>query len=89
MGRKDCFERARELIREAMQRSQPIRVEPKHRISGPVPRLPSEWWTLEGQKKVTPQCNLCHEHVPIGGALQRGLCGPCYLRTSTDTPEAA
>ena len=90
MGYRECRDKARELIREAMQRSKPIRVEPKHRISGPVPRLPSEWWTLEGQKKVTLQCLLCHSHqAPDAPSLKRGLCEPCYLRTSTDTPEAA
>lgn len=66
----------------------PLRVEPKHRISGPR-EVPSDWWTEDGQKRITAQCALCHEHVLPGKALQRGLCGPCYLRTSTDTPEAA
>ena len=88
MGHKDCFERARELIREAMRRSQPIRVEPRHRISGPV-LTPSDWWTDEGQKRVTPQCILCHERVlPSHEPLIRGLCGPCRDRT-TQHPDAA
>ena len=66
----------------------PLHIEPRHRISGPA-IVPSDWYTDEGQKLVLHQCTLCHERVLPGEALKRGMCGPCYLRTSNNTPEAA
>lgn len=73
------------LIADAMKGTKPVKVEPKGRwrVSGPVPVPSEEWWTEAGQRKVTPQCAICHSHQLAGSPpLKRGLCGPCWQRTA-------
>ena len=80
-------ERLRKLREMLVAKARPVKVEPKRRRSGPV--TPSDWWTTEGQAKVQPQCALCHERQIEGSPpLRRGLCGPCWQRTS-ETDDAA
>jgi hypothetical protein len=80
-------EKFRRFFKEMTGRGTPIHVVPRRR-SDPV-GVPSDWWTDEGQRKVTPQCVLCHERQIEGSPpLRRGMCGACYLRTST-TDDAA
>jgi cytochrome c5 len=69
-------------------KARPIKVEPRRRRwSDPV--IPSDWYGVIGQRSVGPQCALCHERQIEGApALKRGLCGPCWLRTS-ETDDAA
>ena len=69
--------------------ARPIKVEPKHnRTSGPR-LMPSDWWELDQQAKVAPQCLICHERaLPGMPPLTKGLCGPCKQRLD-ESPEAA
>jgi hypothetical protein len=79
-------EKFRRFFKEMTGRSTPIHVVPRR--SGPV-ETPSDWWTVTGQRRVGPQCALCHERQREGSPpLRRGLCGVCYLRTSA-TDDAA
>jgi len=80
---------AQALIRDAMQdavdRPRPVR---PRRESGPR-LIPSDWYDLDQQAKVAPQCALCHERaLPGMPPLVRGLCGVCRARLD-ETPDAA
>jgi hypothetical protein len=69
------------------QSPRPIKVEPRHRISGPR-QSPSDWY--DKPEMVLPQCNLCHER-PLPGQdepLVRGICGPCR-KILGERPDAA
>jgi hypothetical protein len=71
------------------QASPPIKVEPKRRRWSDPRITPSDWYTDEGQRRLTPLCALCREPQLAGSPpLRRGLCGPCWTRTS-ETDDAA
>ncbi len=86
----DWREKLRTLINEAAERcgvERPRIVVPK-RNSGP--RLsPSDWWDMDQQAKLQPQCNCCHERPGVNEMpLVRGLCTECRKRLD-ESPEAA
>lgn len=69
-------------------RPHPVHVQPKCRRSGPR-LVPSDWWMMDRQAEVLPQCLICHERVlPGSPPLTRGLCGPCKQRLD-GAPDAA
>jgi cytochrome c5 len=69
-------------------KARPIKVEPKRRRWSD-PAIPSDWFSVTGQQRVTAQCAICHAHQIEGSPpLRRGLCEACYLRTS-ETDDAA
>lgn len=78
------------LIKEAAKDciDRPIKVVPK-RPSGPR-MMPSDWYEIDRQSAVAPQCTLCHERaLPGMPPLLRGLCGVCRARLSDEPPAAA
>jgi len=91
MGTKEPWQsKFRRLLREAARDciDRPIVVLPK-RASGPR-QIPSDWYDIDQQAKVAPQCTLCHERaLPGMPPLVKGLCGICRARLSDDPPAAA
>jgi hypothetical protein len=87
-GRERWNERLAKLRAMLTGTARPIKVEPKRRRWSD-PAIPSDWYTDEGQRKLAPRCALCKEYQIEGSPpLRRGMCGPCYLRTS-DQDDAA
>jgi hypothetical protein len=79
-------EKLRKLREMLVGKARPIKVQPKRRWSGPV-ETPSDWYNRPEQ--VTVQCALCHERqLPTAEPLRRGMCGPCWLRTSENDDAA-
>lgn len=90
MGEPRWVGKLRALIRDAAKDciDRPIHIMPK-RASGPR-LLPSDWYDVDQQAKVAPQCNTCHERVLPGmPPLIRGLCGLCRARVNDEPPAAA
>jgi hypothetical protein len=81
-------EKLRKLREMLVGKARPVKVEPKRRRwSDPV--IPSDWYSVTGQQRITGQCAMCHEYQIEGSpALRRGMCGVCYMRT-LDADDAA
>ena len=74
----DRLIRLRAWAREKM-RPHPIKVEPRHRISGPT-QIPSDWYDPDKQRFMGEQCHGCHENQPYGVKLHGGKwCGACWV----------
>jgi hypothetical protein len=67
------------------QSPRPIKVEPRHRISGPRMMPSDRWMDPEFQKLLGPQCTAdgCHQNLVKGQELVDGLwCGSCAAKYS-------